>query len=43
MEKGKQGYRYDDAFKREAVAFVKDQKLPVAYATAERIHPSKYI
>lgn len=35
MEKGKRGYRYDEAFKREAVALVIEKSIPTSTAAKQ--------
>lgn len=35
MEKGKRGYRYDEAFKREAIALVIEKHIPLSKAAKQ--------
>lgn len=35
MEKGKRGYRYDEAFKREAIALVIEKHIPMSTAAKQ--------
>jgi len=35
MGKGKRGYRYDEAFRREAIALVTEKHLPISRAAKQ--------